>query len=242
MMGDAVLINDTIWIVGGHDGASSHTNLYYGVISASSCETISWHTGDLLPFPVYHNAAGRHPGTSLLFLVGGMAYEDLPNKTCWQYSLSSAWVQFDPLPYPLMKNNSLASIGNNLFLCGGDYTGNGHPSREVWVYPALTGKGETVHKTESIGFQLSLSPNLLFQGKTAITYSVQAFSPISMKVYDSMGRVVETIIDKKLEKPGKKTVYWDGLDSENRPVPSGIYYCILKAGARTARRKMVVVR
>jgi hypothetical protein len=53
---------------------------------------------------------------------------------------------------------------------------------------------------------------------------------------------VETILAETWQKPGNKKVHWDGLDSKNRPVPSGTYYCILTAGAQTARRKLVVVR
>jgi hypothetical protein len=134
MMGGAELINDTIWIVGGHDGVSSHTNLYYGVIYPSSCETIAWHTGDPLPFPVYGNATGDYPSSSLLFLVGGMAYEDTPNRSCWQYSQYSAWVDFGPLPYPMLSNNSLVVNSDYIYLCGADHTGNWNPVNEVWSY------------------------------------------------------------------------------------------------------------
>ncbi|MCK4233680.1 T9SS type A sorting domain-containing protein [candidate division WOR-3 bacterium] len=53
---------------------------------------------------------------------------------------------------------------------------------------------------------------------------------------------MRTLVDKQSENPGRKTVYWNGMDNNNRPVTAGIYFCRLTAEERTATKKIVVVK
>ena len=59
-----------------------------------------------------------------------------------------------------------------------------------------------------------------------ITYLVRYDSRILMKIYDTNGRLVKTLVDEKEER-GLFQVNWDGTDENNRDVANGVYFCRL---------------
>jgi len=83
--------------------------------------------------------------------------------------------------------------------------------------------------------------NPVRNGKTTISYTITKDGPIALKIYNSAGRFVKTLVDRN-EDAGVKTVYWDGRDNNHRPVAAGVYFFRIQAEDRTATKKMVVVR
>lgn len=75
-----------------------------------------------------------------------------------------------------------------------------------------------------------------FNPKTTITYSVGTSSFVTLKIYDILGREVETLVNEVKEK-GTYTTSWN---AEN--VPSGIYFCRLLADSYSATRAMIVAK
>ncbi|MCL5034206.1 MAG: T9SS type A sorting domain-containing protein [Bacteroidetes bacterium] len=75
-----------------------------------------------------------------------------------------------------------------------------------------------------------------FNPATAISYRLTAFSHVTLKVYDVIGRVVETLVDGR-EGPGTHTVEADG----SRLV-SGVYIYQLVAEGRKLTRKMIIIK
>lgn len=47
--------------------------------------------------------------------------------------------------------------------------------------------------------------------------------PLKVKIFNSAGRLIRTLIDHKVS-PGLKNITWDGVDSNNNMVASGVYY------------------
>lgn len=79
-----------------------------------------------------------------------------------------------------------------------------------------------------------------FSNATAISYRIPK-SRVRLKVYDSSGRLVNTLVDE--ERPaGSHSVIWNGRDKSGLKVPSGIYFYRLQAGPSTTTNKMILLR
>ena len=59
---------------------------------------------------------------------------------------------------------------------------------------------------------------------------------VTLKVYDIIGREVETLVNQK-QKPGNYEVTWDASNQ-----PSGVYFYQLIAGSYTETKKMILLR
>jgi hypothetical protein len=80
-----------------------------------------------------------------------------------------------------------------------------------------------------------------FNPSTRISFSLPKESPVSLQVFDMMGRVVATLVDEVLP-PGRHTVVWNGRASDGRQMASGIYFYRLKADGYIATRKMMLLK
>jgi hypothetical protein len=90
-------------------------------------------------------------------------------------------------------------------------------------------------------FNLTNYPNP-FNPETTIRFSVtQTSSFVTLEIYNLKGQKVTTLIDKHFEN-GSHTVTWDGKDSNNKPVASGIYFYNLKVDNYTSTKKMVLLK
>ena len=80
-----------------------------------------------------------------------------------------------------------------------------------------------------------------FNPHTTVRYSLPEESPVEVSVYDTKGRHVKTLVDRR-QKAGLHSVRWDGMDDDGRPLSSGIYFCRMVAGRYGETQKMVLVR
>jgi hypothetical protein len=84
----------------------------------------------------------------------------------------------------------------------------------------------------------SLSPNYPnpFNSSTTIRYNLPTESPVTIDIYDILGRKVQTLLDVKAQ-AGTHQVNWnaDGL-------PSGAYFARLKAGQHSQTMKMILMK
>ncbi|MFQ5910546.1 MAG: FlgD immunoglobulin-like domain containing protein [Thermoplasmata archaeon] len=87
-------------------------------------------------------------------------------------------------------------------------------------------------------FQNSPNP---FSSRTMIRYEIPLTGHVSLKVYDSCGRLVRTLVDGK-ESSGGRTVSWDGRDGSGRRMGSGVYFYRLDAGGSTTSGNMILIR
>lgn len=62
----------------------------------------------------------------------------------------------------------------------------------------------------------------------------------TLRIYDSTGRLVRTLVDAVLQ-PADHFADWDGRDEAGRLVPAGVYFFRLEAGGAAASKKMVVL-
>ncbi|MBN1827390.1 MAG: T9SS type A sorting domain-containing protein [Candidatus Eisenbacteria bacterium] len=86
---------------------------------------------------------------------------------------------------------------------------------------------------------LGAEPNP-FNPSTTIRFSLAEREEVSLRVFDTRGRLVRTLSDRILP-AGIHTVRWDGRDASGAPVPSGVYFIRMDAGSFTDRRKAVLI-
>ncbi len=83
--------------------------------------------------------------------------------------------------------------------------------------------GVKKHSTIPEEFKLNQNYPNPFNPSTAISYKLAAFSSVTLKIYDILGREVKTLVDEK-ERAGQHVVYWDGTDQHGQRMASGVYF------------------
>jgi hypothetical protein len=108
--------------------------------------------------------------------------------------------------------------------------------------PATPG-AVTAAADKSVPTRFALSQNVPnpFNPFTTIRYSLPEASEVTLIVYDAAGRRVRTRVDRSLA-AGSYEASWDGLDSRNNRVASGVYFYRLRAGAFVQTSRMVLIR
>jgi len=97
-----------------------------------------------------------------------------------------------------------------------------------------------VKNTESLPENIYLEQNYPnpFNPNTQISYSLPRSEYVQLRVFDSIGREVATLVN-GLKDAGKYKV---NFNSENHPLPNGIYLYRLVAGGNTLTKKMVLLK
>ena len=90
-------------------------------------------------------------------------------------------------------------------------------------------------------FRLNLNYPNPFNPSTHIPFSVDIDGPISLVVYDVLGRPVKEIYNGWIES-GWYKMSWDGLNADDREVASGVYLCRLKSNNEVETISMVLLR
>jgi hypothetical protein len=87
---------------------------------------------------------------------------------------------------------------------------------------------------------MTISPNP-FQSVTTISYLMAKSTSVSLRVYDSSGRYVQTLVNGRNE-AGISAVQWNGKDFRGMTVPSGTYFVRLETPYGTSARKILYIR
>jgi hypothetical protein len=114
------------------------------------------------------------------------------------------------------------------------------------VYLVEGGERSLLFETGTVGvpaMALTLHQNHPnpFNPSTTIAYFLPERCRVRLAVYDVLGRVVGVLVDRE-EEMGPHSVHWDGLDSDGRGVPAGVYLYLLEAGKMRISKKMIAVR
>ncbi|MFC1555919.1 PQQ-binding-like beta-propeller repeat protein [candidate division KSB1 bacterium] len=80
-----------------------------------------------------------------------------------------------------------------------------------------------------------------FNPSTTIQYSLPRTTIVTVKVYDILGREVETLLSQQMP-AGSHSIVWDGTDYSGNQVSTGIYIYRIQAGEYTAARKMILLK
>jgi len=120
-------------------------------------------------------------------------------------------------------------------------------AREGWCLDDVRVEGEAVVSVAGPSevphapvLRLAAAPNPVAAHAT-ISFVLEREAHVRLTAVDATGRLVRTLADAALE-GGAHAVSWDGRDRRGRPVPSGVYYVVLEAGAQRGAQAIHVVR
>ncbi|MCI0694086.1 T9SS type A sorting domain-containing protein, partial [candidate division KSB1 bacterium] len=88
-----------------------------------------------------------------------------------------------------------------------------------------------------VKFLLSQNYPNPFNPSTTIRFELAKNSPVTLKIYNTVGQLVATLLDAKPFTPGKYTVSFDAGN-----LTSGVYFYQIKAGNVVETKKMLLVR
>jgi len=80
-----------------------------------------------------------------------------------------------------------------------------------------------------------------FNPETTIAYSVKEHIPVNIEIYNIKGQKVKTLVS-ETKAPGNYTAVWRGLDDNNHPVSSGVYFFKMNAGKYSSTKKMIMMK
>jgi len=89
----------------------------------------------------------------------------------------------------------------------------------------------------------ALAPNYPnpFNPATTLEFSLTRPAPVSLAVYDLLGKEIVTLFE-GWEDLGHHEVVWDGRDRRGQSVATGIYFAVFRAEGRTFTRKMLLMK
>ncbi|MCK4312034.1 MAG: T9SS type A sorting domain-containing protein, partial [Candidatus Cloacimonetes bacterium] len=91
-----------------------------------------------------------------------------------------------------------------------------------------------------VNFQLRNYPNP-FNPSTTISSSIPNDSYIELSIFNIKGQKVKQLVSDHIS-AGEHSVIWNGKDSNNKSVASGIYFYKLSTGKSSAMKKMLLLK
>ncbi len=148
----------------------------------------------------------------------------------WQWTLGTFGT---PGPLQLAANN----------FYGGGTTATTNYYLDDYSITRLDIQTGIIDPTLEIPTEFALDPNYPnpFNPTTTIRYALKENAPVTLKIYNTLGQEVRTLVNSRQE-VGYKTVVWDGLNNRGSRVASGIYIYRLQAGDFVQVRKMILTK
>ena len=81
-----------------------------------------------------------------------------------------------------------------------------------------------------------------FRQSATIDYTVEHTAPVTLDVYDLLGRRVRTLFEAAQQGPGPHRAVWDGHDDSGTPVSSGTYFYRLRVGDAVTSKQAIRVK
>ncbi len=108
---------------------------------------------------------------------------------------------------------------------------------------ATTTRSLAKHDVETLPAEFSLHQNYPnpFNPTTAISYQLPAASDVKLKIYNTLGQLVKTLVSQK-QSAGNYAVQWNGSNDLGEKVASGIYIYRIQAGDFIQSRKLVLMK
>lgn len=101
------------------------------------------------------------------------------------------------------------------------------------------GEGALILK-ENEALQASNAPNP-FNPTTTITYALKEPGQVTVKVYNTQGQLIRTLVD-AFATEGSHSVVWDGLNEKGEQVSSGMYFYKVTSANETVTERMMLMK
>ncbi len=119
-------------------------------------------------------------------------------------------------------------------------TKNGYDYVKTWWVEISGGSYLDDILTANEHVLLPNSPNP-FNPETKISFYLNTAENAVLKIYNTKGELVQTLVNSQLS-AGLHSYIWNGTDSSNQNVASGIYYYQLRAGNQIETRKALLLK
>jgi hypothetical protein len=106
------------------------------------------------------------------------------------------------------------------------------------IYDSFTDNEDVTVPTETISLKNYPNP---FNPQTNIYFSLPKAQNVTLKVYNTKGQLVKTLINNELRN-GKNNIVWKGLNNSNKPVASGVYFYRLQTAGKSISNKMLLLK
>ena len=80
-----------------------------------------------------------------------------------------------------------------------------------------------------------------FNPDTKIMYNLPEEQFVQITIFNMLGYEVKTLVN-KMQGAGLKTINWNGLDDNNKKLPSGLYLYSLQSGSFRETKKMLFLK
>ncbi|MGH7494527.1 MAG: FG-GAP-like repeat-containing protein [bacterium] len=81
-----------------------------------------------------------------------------------------------------------------------------------------------------------------FNPTTTIRYSLPLNKRVSLRIYNTMGQLVRTLVDNELQATGRHEIKWDGRNQRGERAASGVYIYALEFGNFKKTRSMTLLK
>lgn len=146
-----------------------------------------------------------------------------------------------------LDNNTLMTAEDFTFTTGKIGFGSFNDAASidnVHIYSKIIGKKliEPENKeTLPLVFELHHNYPNPFNPYTKIKFDLPEEFDVSLKIYDILGREINTLVDKKMP-AGFHEFIWDGMNKHGNRIASGVYIMRIIAGKNVAVRKMILMK
>ena len=183
-------------------------------------------------------AAVYNPISQKGFIIGGYNETDIALNTVEEVTIlpdgSLNIVSTTPLNYSRTNLMAVNYKGTVAVFGGKDASG------KVVPYVEISEDIDDVANNSPLpeGFRLYQNYPNPFNPETIISYQLAKGSFVTLKIYDTIGREIETLVN-KYQQPG---VYNSQFSIFNSQLPSGIYFYRLTAGNYSSTKKMILLK
>ncbi|MCK4673289.1 hypothetical protein KAT67_04830, partial [candidate division WOR-3 bacterium] len=220
-----------------------------GIINPSNPASIAWGMWNTISGMAdgrYRVPCGIDKWNKELWLVCGKITGGETDET-WSFNpYTLTWTNWNlPKPHPMANVTPIVITytvyGNTGIFVPSGYHSNSYISEHEFFHTGALGIEEWQKVKEPVNFGfLGNIPNPS-KSYTPISYMTTKSGRVLLKVYDKTGRLIRTLVDRQVEPPGEKTIYWDGKDNNFRKVSNGIYFLRLVAEHNVDTYKLILI-
>jgi hypothetical protein len=233
---------DTIYIAGGRNDTHLYiSDAWMGIIDPANPASITWTSLPDIPVGPSGQPGRSHVSGAVCdgkFYITGGADHGFTANDAWCYDPhAGTWIQCPDKPTSMAVCGAVYVPGmdGGTFLCVGGYLNNAG----VYATEGLTNLTYGIEEVGSLPSQISafilISANPAVKN-VDITYAITQPGHVTLKVYDEVGRKVQTLVD-AVRPLGTHKVHWQLDDMVN-----GVYFIRLETAEQTATRKIVVLK
>jgi hypothetical protein len=183
------------------------------------------------------------PTTQSVPYTSGSFSISVTSNIDWSVNDDAAWINCSPING---SNNGSINVSYGANTSSSTRTGtitvsgNGVPSQTCTVTqePSTSNSDPNI-----IPAATSISANYPnpFNPMTTIEYSVKNSGSVVMKVCNSKGAHIKTLVN-AFKSPGFYQVVWDGIDHSGNEVSSGVYFIVLRDDSVLTSRKIMLMK